>query len=262
MKIALVSPKFPKSINDGVEQAEKYIKEASRGQAEFVCFPETFIPGMSGLEYTRISVSEQDLQNARQRVMTCAKNNNICVILPMEWYEEGKLMNVAFVISPEGKLLGCQTKNQLDPSEDKIYTPGDKRTLFDVNGLRFGIAICHEGWRYPETVRWAAVRGAQVVFHPHLCGSDYGGNSLKEWGAKDNPYYEKAMICRALENNIYFASVNFAMEFQDSATTIVSPTGKCMAHQNYGEEGILYADLDLVEATNLMAKRFQPELCE
>jgi len=27
--------------------------------------------------------------------------------------------------------------------------------------------ICHEGWRYPETVRWAVRRGAQVVFHPH-----------------------------------------------------------------------------------------------
>jgi hypothetical protein len=26
----------------------------------------------------------------------------------------------------------------------------------------FGVAICHEGWRYPETVRWAARRGAQV----------------------------------------------------------------------------------------------------
>ncbi len=33
--------------------------------------------------------------------------------------------------------------------------------------MKFGVAICHEGWRYPETVRWAAVRGAKVVFHPH-----------------------------------------------------------------------------------------------
>ena len=29
--------------------------------------------------------------------------------------------------------------------------------IFEVNGTRFGVAICHEGWRYPETVRWAAV---------------------------------------------------------------------------------------------------------
>jgi predicted amidohydrolase len=39
--------------------------------------------------------------------------------------------------------------------------------MFQAGPLTFGIVICHEGWRYPETVRWAARRGAHVVFHPH-----------------------------------------------------------------------------------------------
>ena len=38
--------------------------------------------------------------------------------------------------------------------------------------MKFGVAICHEGWRYPETVRWAASRGARIVFHPQHTGSD------------------------------------------------------------------------------------------
>jgi hypothetical protein len=29
------------------------------------------------------------------------------------------------------------------------------------------VVICREGFRYPETVRWAARHGAQVVFRPH-----------------------------------------------------------------------------------------------
>jgi predicted amidohydrolase len=33
--------------------------------------------------------------------------------------------------------------------------------------LTFSVVICHEGFRYPETVRWAVRRGAQLVFHPH-----------------------------------------------------------------------------------------------
>ena len=41
--------------------------------------------------------------------------------------------------------------------------------------LTFGVAICHEGWRYPETVRWAARRGAHVVFHPHFHQAEPGG---------------------------------------------------------------------------------------
>ena len=33
--------------------------------------------------------------------------------------------------------------------------------------VRDRLGMMHEGRRYPETVRWAARRGAQVVFHPH-----------------------------------------------------------------------------------------------
>jgi len=36
-------------------------------------------------------------------------------------------MNVAQVISKLGEVLGYQTKNQLDPSEDTIWQPGTER---------------------------------------------------------------------------------------------------------------------------------------
>ncbi len=35
--------------------------------------------------------------------------------------------------------------------------------------------------------------------------SDQTGALLKEWGAVTSPYYEKMILCRALENTIYFA---------------------------------------------------------
>ncbi len=36
--------------------------------------------------------------------------------------------------------------------------------------------ICHEGWRYPETVRWAARHGAHAVFHPHFHEAEPGSH--------------------------------------------------------------------------------------
>ena len=119
----------------------------------------------------------------------------------------------AVVIDRDGAVLGAQTKNQLDPTEDAPYVPGNTRQLFEVDGVKFGIAICHEGFRYPETVRWAATRGARVVFHPHLTGSDRQGLRLERWGDPAAPYYEQATRLRALENTIYFASVNYALRF-------------------------------------------------
>ena len=49
-----------------------------------------------------------------------------------------------------------------------LNKPGSERRVFQAGPLTFGVVICHEGWRYPETARWAARRGAQVVFHPHF----------------------------------------------------------------------------------------------
>ena len=182
----------------------------------------------------------------------------ICTILGMERVTPAGSQIAAFVIDAEGNLQGVQTKNQLDPSEDPYYVPGETRQVFDIGGLRFGIAICHEGFRYPETVRWAATRGAKVVFHPHLTGSDRQGPRLTHWGATENPYYEKAVACRSRENTIYLASVNYAVRFQESATCVIAPSGACQAQLPYGKEGVLVQRLDLDQATGLLAHRYAP----
>ena len=166
---------------------------------------------------------------------------------------------VSFVIDAEGQIQGYQTKNQVDPSEDQFYVPGNTRRLFEINGVKCGLAICHEGWRYPETVRWAAARGARIVFHPQHTGTEREGVLLTEWGAANNPYYEKAMMCRSIENSIYFASVNYALRFQESATSLITPSGECQACLPYGQEGVLVQKIKLEDATGLLATRYAPE---
>jgi predicted amidohydrolase len=131
-------------------------------------------------------------------------------------------------------VLGYQTKNQLPPEEEPYFAPGSVRRLFSVRGVQFGIAICHEGWRYPETVRWAAARGAKIVFHPNYLGGATPGEHPDSWGMTAAPYYEKAMVARAGENSVYFASVNYALPQQDAATSLIGPAGDCLAHTPYG----------------------------
>jgi len=35
-----------------------------------------------------------------------------------------------------------------------LNKPGSERRVFQAGPLTFGVVICHEGWRYPETARW------------------------------------------------------------------------------------------------------------
>lgn len=260
MKIALASPPFPASISDGLFSAEKLVKDAASQGAEIICFPESYIPGYPGMGAGDQERSPEKLQSALNEVCALAAKYSIAIILPMDWHHPDGLLNLAHVISGKGEVLGYQTKNQLDPTEDEIWIPGIQRSIFEVNGVKFGITICHEGFRYPESVRWAARNDAQIVFHPHFGGSNTHGVQPREWGHKDNPYYEKAMMMRALENTIFFASSNYASRFPDSASSVIGPDGNCIVHETYGKTGVIVADIDPALATGLLAKRFKQQL--
>ncbi len=73
------------------------------------------------------------------------------------------------------------------------------------------------------------------------------------------PYYEKAMMMRSIENGIWFASVNYALRYPETATSIIDPSGLCHAYLPYGEEGVLVANIDPFAATGLLARRYAPE---
>ena len=161
----------------------------------------------------------------------------------------------ALVIDRDGTIVGFQDKVQLDPSEDCLYAPGTERRVFQIGPLTFGVAICHEGWRYPETVRWAARRGAHVVFHPHFHEAEPGGHRPTAFADPRNTFHEKAMLCRAAENTCYFASVNCASDGSPTTSAVIRPDGSVLAWHPYGSEGLLVADLDTDAATGFLAAR-------
>lgn len=259
MIVGLASPGIASSLDDGMDRMKRLMAEASAQGAEIVCFPEAYLPGLRGQDFEVFPFERAQQERVLRVVGEWARAYAVATIVGMERVTDAGRQIAAVVIDARGQVQGCQTKNQLDPSEDRFYVPGTTRQLFEVNGTRFGVAICHEGWRYPETVRWAAVRGAKIVFHPQLTGSDREGARPTQWGAAGGAYYEKAMMMRSIENAIYFASVNYGVRFQESATSLIAPSGRCQAYLPYGQEGVLVQRIDLEEATGLLASRYAPE---
>ncbi|WP_456276206.1 carbon-nitrogen hydrolase family protein [Bacillus sp. AK128] len=250
MRIGLAQTRFSAKASEGLQNVESMMVEASKKQCELICFPESIIPGLRGVGY-EIEVYNHTVQKqALDKVCKLANQLDLHVILPMEWKEQGKMHIVAFVINKDGDIVGYQTKNQMDPEEDQYgYVPGKGRLLFEAEGVKFGIVICHEGWRYPETVRWAARKEAIIVFHPQFTGE------------VNNPeFYNQAMVCRSLENNIFFASVNYALPNQQSTTSLISPTGERLLCATSNEEELLIYDVNPEEASLQLAKRFNPTL--
>jgi predicted amidohydrolase len=259
MIIALASPSVASTLADGLDKIERLVSDAASRGAEIACFPEAYLPGLRGQDFEVLPWDSNQEERALEAVAQLARKHSIATILGLEKITDAGRQIAAFVIDARGEVRGCQTKNQIDPSEDRFYVPGTTRQLFEVNGVKFGVAICHECWRYPETVRWAAVRGAKIVFHPQHTGRERDGVRLTRWGAADNPYYEQAMRMRSRENTIYFASVNYALRFQESATSLIAPSGECQACLPYGQEGVLVQSIDVAAASGLLASRYAPD---
>lgn len=259
MRIALASPRIATSINGGLENVRALVADAAGRGAEIVCFPEAYVPGLRGLDFDVPPFTRADQDRVLAAAADCARTSRIAVIFGTELVTDAGRQIAAAVFDAAGLSLGIQTKTQIDPSEDVNYVPGRGRRLFEVGGVRFGVAICHEGWRYPETVRWAAVRGAKVVFHPQHTGYEREGSVPAGWAPPGGAYYEQAMGMRARENTVYFASVNYALRHPESATCVTGPTGERIEALPYGVEGVLVTDLDLSAATGLLASRYAPE---
>jgi len=254
-RIALANLRFPAIPEESVTLAEQAIAQASLERAGIICFPECFVPGYRGPGKPVPPPDAAFLERAWSTIRTAAAKANIAVVLGTERVVDGALLITALVINRDGTIAGFQDKVQLDPSEEATYSAGSGRRVFQTGPLTFGIAICHEGWRYPETVRWAARHGAKIVFHPHFHEAVPGGYRPSSFADPANSFHEKAVLCRAAENTCYVATVNCASAGSPSTSAVVRPDGTLLSYQPYGKEGLLIADIDLAAATGLLAAR-------
>lgn len=256
VRIALANIRVPRTPEDSVLLATSAVAEAGRQGALVLCFPECFVPGYRWPGTMPPAPDPAFLTRAWDAVAKAAKSAGITVVLGTERETDRGLQITACVFGPDGTIVGWQDKGQLDPSEESIYPArATERRVFSAGPLTFGVVICHEGWRYPETVRWAVRRGAQVVFHPHAHVAEPGSYRPVTFADPANTFHEKAVLCRAAENTCFFASVNCASEGSGTTSAVARPDGTLQCYQPYGQEGLLVADLDLSTATGLLAQR-------
>jgi predicted amidohydrolase len=259
VRIALANLRSADTADESVALVREAVARAAEERAEIVCFPECYVPGYRTAGRQIPPPDAEFLERAWTAIAESAAAAGVAVVLGTERLVDGEARITALVVDRDGTRIGFQDKVQLDPSEQSVFAPGNARRCFTVGELTFGVVICHEGWRYPETVRWAARRGAHVVFHPHFHEAE--GDSFRPTTFADprNTFHEKAMLCRAAENTCYFASVNCASEGSPTTSAVVHPDGTVLAWQPYGVDGLLVADVDTSAATGFLASRCRPQ---
>src|SRR5207253_8485554 len=132
MIIGLASPRIASSLDEGLEKIRRLLSDASTRGVEIVCFPEAYLPGLRGQDFEDPPFDRAQQKKALGAVAQWAREHAVATILGMEMLGEAGRQIVATVIDADGRVQGYQTKNQLAPSEDAFYVPGNGRRIFEI----------------------------------------------------------------------------------------------------------------------------------
>lgn len=251
LRLAVAQTRQTADFDENARTIERFVEEAGRQGVNLLCFPETQTVGY------RVDIATPDtpcpvekLETLHARVAErCGKLGMACVLgTEMPAPEPGsKPYNSALVINERGEILGAHHKTKLTPLDAVAYSPGDSIETFDLCGVKVGVVICFEGFRFAETTAECCRQGAQIVLHPQ-------NNTTRpnDWKV---PVHHAMIVTRAAENTIWFASCNaFLDPHQNCCSMIVAPDGQIKAQAELLREELVVADIDVDLATQAMYK--------
>jgi len=257
-----------------LEKCKQLIGQAADKDAQLVLFPEAFIPAYPrGLSFgmlvgSRSTVGRHLWQRywdnsvpipgpATEMLGEAARKAGIYLAMGVierdDQFGGGTLYCSLLYFGPDGQILGKHRKLKPTGAERLIWGEGDGSTLTAISTPlgKVGGLICWEN--YMPLARMAMYgKGVEIYLAPTADQRDTWQASLQHIAQEGrcfvlgcNQFVTRDMYPADLRNQPELKSMPEVM--CRGGSVIVSPMGKNIAGPLYGEEGILYADLDLEE---------------
>ncbi len=183
-------------------------EQAAKSGAQLILFPEMslfeFFP-RTPHRYEYFDLGEPIPGPTTEWFSTLAKDCGIHIVYNhFERSVEHLFFDTSVVIDRTGQYVGRQRMMHIaeEPgyNEKFYYTPGwDRYNVFELDGWRFGIAICYDR-HFPEVFRSFILQGAELVLVPTAV-------------AASEPFadtYELEMKAAAITHGVYIAMANRA----------------------------------------------------
>lgn len=242
------------SFREFADQCEHYIRTAMEFETEFIIFPEFFTTQL-------LSIDKEDgnqrtihdlpyfTEQYRKLFSSFAKGYNVHIIGGTHVIEkDGKLRNVAHLFYPNGEVK-MQAKLHITPTEVHEWnmSKGDGLNIFETDKGKIAILTCYD-IEFPEIVRMAKARGADVIFCPSCTDDRHGFHRVRY-----------TCHARAIENQVYvvvtgtvgslpkvdFMRGNFGQAAVITPNDVPFPPKGIMVEGELNHDMIVTADLDL-----------------
>lgn len=222
--------------------AERAVSDAERADCSFVCLPECFLTSCSDPEVVRrnaFSVDDERLASLARR----AGKANVTLLVGFAERRAECLYNTQAVLV-DGRVVGSYSKIMLSTADRELlrFTPGARLPVFESQGIRFGIQICHDS-RFPEIAASMEAQGARILFSPHfnLIGPARVDAHIRRARAAHVGLASLYGMIVARSNIVAADDFLGRLGYGDSA--IFDPLGTSLAEAGLFTEGLLTADV-------------------
>jgi len=223
---------------------EDRLAETTAAGALLTVFPECTTTGycFETLEEA-IPFAEPLTGPAVTQVTEICRQLNTQVVFGLLEKEGEQIYNTVVLVGPMGLLASYRKLHLPHLGIDRFTTPGDRPLevvqVPQLSGqpadLRIGMNICYD-CSFPEAARVLMLKGVDLIVLP------------TNWPPTSGLVADVIPSARALENHIYFMSVNrIGVERGISfigKSKICDPSGRVVATADHAEPAILYADID------------------
>lgn len=232
---------------------EKLVRQAAENGADMICLPELMTTPYFARSHDltwRKSAEPLTTGETYRRIQTLAVELKRFILATCYELDRENYYNTAFVVSPEGDLVGKYRKTHVPLIESVMayeklfFDPGEELPVFSVLGTTIGILICYDR-SFPEAWRTLALKGAQIIFVP-----------TSSSGFRGSMYVQELQVA-AQQHQVFVVAANKAgkeslpgepgeITFYGKSS-ILGPDGRLIAALEREEAAILLADLDLAE---------------
>jgi len=240
---------FPvsRSIRRNADRILAQIERAAVLGARVVQFPESALSGYLGRDYAdRAELNFEALASASAQICAAAAAHRVWVLLGSAHPLGGgrRPHNSVYVIDDRGELVDRYDKRFCTTNDLEHYTPGNHSVLFEVDGVRCGIAICFD-IRFPEIYRAYKASGVHCIFQ---CNYDARGEGRTHF----RHIMRQTMQTRCATNALWMSATNSSAHYQSYPSVFIRPDGRIAERLRDHRAGLMVnsvlRDADLYDA--------------
>lgn len=209
-------------------------RRAADAGAELVVFPEQVLFGWNPQSSRGAEPVGGPLTQGFQSV---ARRHAVALVGSIREAGENGVRNTAIAVDGGGAVVGVYAKQHLFISggEEGCYAPGPGPAVFDLGGLRIGLAICYD-LRFPAVFAAYRALGADAVLVPAA------------WPCARLRHWRLFIRARALDSRLFVAGASYAggatpVETYCGGSLAADPEGEILAEAG-AEAELMVVDLD------------------